>query len=210
MKTNQARTDPDFKATIAEVYRTLHGIVSGTGCRHFETSQSIPATGASSYTLSTDHLSSVRLAHVLSDGREEPVYELEAREEWKYKGLTGDARRFVIAGDQLTLYPKPSSGTYKLYYIPQPADYSSAADATEVDVVNGDGLAFLTWGVAIIIHGELEGNASLAMIERDKAADRLEWWAIQRSQNAPHARVVEPSNANDETWNPSGFWNRPQ
>jgi hypothetical protein len=210
MKKNQARSNDDFNELMNEQYGELWGVASENGGRYFEKSSSITADGSESYTEPTDQLSYVRMAHVLSDGREEPLYEIEAREEWRYKGLTGDARRYTIVDDQVFLYPKPSSGTYKLYYIQQPTDLTLLGDGDSIDVINMDGLKFLVWGVAVLVHGELEGNALLALKERDAARDRLHWWCVQRALNAPRRHVIEPASTNEQEWDPSGFWNRPQ
>jgi len=208
MKTNQARTDADFKELISEQYGDLWGVVSENGGRYFETSVTFTADGSEYYTEPVDHLSSVRMARVLSDGREQPLLEVEARDEWRFKGMTGDAYKYTIVDDSVYLYPRPSSGTYKLYYIQQATDLSQYADDDVVDVVNAYGLKFLAWGVAVMVHGELEGSATLAIAERDKAHGQLLDWCVNRVLNAPRLRVIEPAGA-EESWNPAGFWNRP-
>jgi len=204
MKRNQARTDDDFKALISEQYGDLWGVVSGTGYRYFETSTTITATGADSYDEPDDHLGSVWLSRVLPDGREWPLEELMAQEEWMYKGRTGDALAFSHIDDQIFLYPKPSSGTYKLYYIPQATDLSAYADGEVVDVVTADGAAFLIWGVAVKAHGELEGNAQLALAERDRYEKKLMEWAALKAFNEPRRTPVEgrPPYLRDGEWWP--------
>lgn len=193
MKTNQARNDADFKSSISEVYGCGYNIVAESGLRYFETSTTITANGSESYVEATDHLGTVRMALVNADGTEVPLYELMPQEEYAFKGRTGTARRFALVDDRLFLYPKPSSGTYKLYYIPQPPDLSAYADADVVDVVNSHGLQYLVWGTAVVVHGELEGNAILALNERDKAAQRLMEWAALRAFNEPrHTAIDDP------------------
>jgi len=193
MKTNQARNSADFRASISEVFGEAYCLVAESGLRYFETSTTITATGADSYPEVADHLGTVRLARVNTDGTESPVYELMAQEEYLWKGRTGDAQRFTLVDDQLFLYPKPTTGTYKLYYIPQPPDISAYADADLVDVVNSYGLKFVVWGTAVIVHGELEGNAILALNERDKAAASLMEWAALRAFNEPrHFALDDP------------------
>lgn len=208
MKTNQARTDPDFKALISEQYGDLHGVVSGTGYRYFETSTTFAATGAESYLEPSDHLGSVRLARVLDDGREIPVDEFMAQEEWAYKGRTGDAIGFSHVDDRIFLYPKPSSGNYKLYYIPQPPDVSNYADAEVVDLVTSDGLAFLIWGVAVKVHGELEGDAVLALQERNRYEQKLMEWAALKAFNEPRRTPLEDGLSTLRTLRDGEWWPR--
>lgn len=188
MKTNQARNDDDFKASISEVYGDLWAIVAEAGRRYFETSTTFTANGAASYVEPTDHFGTVRVARVFSDGRESPLDELMPQEEWCLKGRTGDAIAYTLIDDQVFLYPTPSSGQYKMYYIPQPPDLSNYADNDVVDVVGPPGLSLIVWGTAVIVHGELEGNAMLALQKEEQARKNLAEFAPLRSFNEP-ARV---------------------
>src|SRR5262245_15419775 len=128
MKRNQARTDPDFKETISEQYGDLYEVVAEAGYRYFETSLTFPANGSESYLEPSDFLSSVRVARLLDDGREIPLSEFMAQEEWGYRGRTGEAVGFTHVDDRIRLYPNPPSGNYKLYYIPQAPDLSNYGD----------------------------------------------------------------------------------
>jgi hypothetical protein len=204
MKKNQARNPTDFRATISERFGELWCLVSETGLRYFETSTTFTATGAATYSEPVDHLGTVRLARVLPDGREIPMQELASEEEWAFKGRTGDACYFTLIDDALYLYPTPSSGTYKLYYIPQPPDISSYADADVVDVVNPLGLAFMVWGVAMTIHGELEGNPSLAAQMTLKYEQRVMEWAAMRAFNEP--RHTAPDQWRPAMWRDGKWW----
>jgi hypothetical protein len=204
MVNNQARADAAFRRAISRQWGTLHGIVAGAGCRYFETSVEITADGSDSYDEEDNHLSSVRMARVLDDGTERPLDELMSQEEWLFKGKTGDAVAYTLIDDQIFLYPNPSSGTYKLYYIPQPADLSSYDDSDLVDVVTADGLQFLIWAVAVQIHGALEGNAVLALQERERAREELMVWAAARSSQ--QRRNVNEDYLDDYRGRPPGSW----
>lgn len=181
MVNNQARSDAAFRRAISRQYGSLCSVVAEQGLRYFETSTTITADGSASYDEPTAHLSSVRMARVLDDGTERPLDELMTQEEWAHKGKVGDAVAYTLVDDQIFLYPNPSSGTYKLYYIPQPSDLTDYDDADLVDVVTADGLQFLIWSVAVQIHGALEGNAILALQERERAREELQVWAAARS-----------------------------
>lgn len=207
MKNNQARTDPDFKALISEQYSDVHGVVAGAGYRYFETSLTFPVNGSETYLEPSDFLSSVRAARVLPDGREIPLEELMAQEEWGYKGRTGDAIGFTHIDDRIRLYPSPSSGNYKLYYIPQAPDLSNYGDSDQIDFVTGDGLAFAIWGVAVKVHGELEGNALLAIQERDRYEKKLAEWASLKAFNEPRRTPHEEAQFS-RFWRDGEWWPR--
>lgn len=197
MTNNQARSDSDFQASIAEVYNEMVEIVAEVGVRLFESTSTLTASGAASYALSSltstanGLLHALRVVRVLSDGSEEPLDELMGAEEWPFKGQTGDATHFALVDHTLYLYPNPSSGTYKLYWVPQPTDYSGVATNTSVDVLCSAGERFIIWGVAALIHSELEGNAITAFREKERAADDLRMWAVQRMLTRQRRRVNE-------------------
>jgi hypothetical protein len=197
MTNNQARSDSDFQGHVAEVYTEMHEIVAEVGLRLFESSSTLTASGAASYALSSmtttanGILHALRVARVNSDSSETPLDELMVGEEWPFKGSTGDATHFALVDHTLYLYPNPSSGTYKLYWVPQPTDYSGVAVGTSVDVLCSAGERFVVWGVAAIVHSELEGNASTAFREKERAAEDLRMWAAQRMLTNMRRRVGE-------------------
>lgn len=197
MANNQARSDSDFKAMIGEVYDELVEIAGGIGSRLFETMAALTANGAASYALSSltssaaDHMHTLRVARVQADGTEAPLTELRIQEEWSFKGRTGDATHYALIGTSLYLYPTPASGSYRLYYVPQPADLSAAADGTSVDVLCPAGERFIRWGVALIVHAELEGAAQVALTMKDRAADDLRVWVAQRNLVEPARRISD-------------------
>jgi hypothetical protein len=197
MTNNQARSDTDFQGHIAEVYNEMHEIVAEVGLRLFESTSTLTASGASSYALSSltstanGLLHALRIARVNSDNSETPLDELMPGEDWALKGTTGDATHFTLVDHTLYLYPNPSSGTYKLYWVPQPTDYSAVATSTSIDVLCSAGERFILWGVAAIIHSELEGNAITAFREKERAADDLRMWAAQRMLMRPRRRIPD-------------------
>lgn len=181
----------EWKSLVSEVYGELHGAVSDAGARYFETEATITATGDASYALPASHLSTIGIDYVVDTaGRRRDLAELMVQEQVHFAGETGEAYLFTLSGSNIVFYPKPSSGTYKHLYIPQPTDYSTAADATGVDCINNDGMAFIIWGVASIALHKGEANQQRAMLERDAAKERLVMWAINRAMTMPKRRVV--------------------
>lgn len=171
----------EWKSLISEQFGELWMHVSETGLRYFETSTTITANGSTGYTEPTDHLSTVGISRVDSSGRETPLDPLMSQDEPLFRGTTGDARRWTLVDDSLRLYPTPSSGTYKWYYIPQPTDLSAYADADVVDVVSPLGLAYLLWGVCVKAKSKSESDVRLAMAERERLKEEVIVWAANRA-----------------------------
>lgn len=172
--------------------------------RYFETSTTITATGAASYDEPEDHFSTVRLVRVV-DSEEQPVRKLRRGEEAAYKGLTGDAIGYALVDDQLFLYPNPSSGTYKWYYVQQPTDLSNYADADIVDVVCPAGEAFFVWGVVAIALAQQKQDPRFALEQKEQARSRLPFEAGNRNGSEVSSRGPIVDDDGDATYGPDGW-----
>lgn len=173
-------SDAEWDALISEKFGELHGVVSDAGSRYFETSTTITATGAASYSEPTDHRSTMRIVWVNSDGSRRPLRKATRRDvEW-LSGQTGEPACFEQLDDQIYFYPNPSSGTIQFIYVPQAPDLASYADADLVDVCDPSGEAFLIWGVAVMAKGKQEADVRLAMDREAAAKERLLQWAVDR------------------------------
>ena len=121
--------DTEWKELLSEKYEELHALVSEKGARYFETEADL---NLSNLALPTDWMSTVGVDLVLSGstGPRRPLYGPISVQDRTCLGLTtGDpAIAFGIEAGRMALYPSPSAGTYKHLYLPQPTDYSSAAD----------------------------------------------------------------------------------
>lgn len=191
-KESDEHVDSDeWKELISELYGELHGAVAQTGARYFETEATISADGSSTYALPSDHFSTVGIDRVLdSAGRRTELAELMVQERTFMLGQTGPAQLFAFTGTSIQLYPRPTTGSYKHIYVPQPTDYSSVGNGTSIDLINNDGLKFVVWGVASIALHKGEANQQRAMVERDAARERLVDWATRRALTMPKRRVV--------------------
>jgi hypothetical protein len=135
-----------------------------------------------------------------------------------WSGQTGDAIAYSVVGQNVVLFPKPSTGTYIHIYVPQAPDISSLADTSTIDVVTNDGEAFLIWGVAVKALGKRKQDPSLAMAERDAAEKRFYEDAQLRAFANPRRRVIVPGPTgtgmgwpDEDGWlarDPGGWWNR--
>jgi hypothetical protein len=183
--------DDEWKELISEVYGEMHAAVSDTGARYFETEADITANGSAVYALPEAHLSTVGVDYVVdSTGHRRELDELMVQERTLFAGETGPAWLWSFTGTNIALYPKPSSGTYKHIYVPQPTDYSSVGNGTEIDLINIHGLKFLVWGVASIAMSKGDDNQQRALAERERALSDLVSWAVQRALTMPKRRVV--------------------
>jgi hypothetical protein len=191
---NDALDSPELKSLIDEYYADLHALVVEKGARYFETEATITATGATSYALPSDHLTTIAVDFVVdasTDRRCALHGPIAVQERECLIGSSGTACHYELAGASLVLYPRPSSGTYKHLYAPQPVDLSTAADSTQVDVINVYGQKYVLWGVASVAQHKSQSSQERAIAEYEKAKMQLEYWACLRAINAAAARVNE-------------------
>lgn len=192
---------PEWNALISETYRELYGEVEQTGLRFAESTFAITANGSASYTLPTDHLSTLSIDQIIdaTTGRRRPLEELMILEHDDWAGRTGEARVFEIVGSNIVLLPAPTTGSYEMRYIPQAPDLSAASDTTLIDVINGDGEAFLIWGAAIKGKTKREEDTDAAITEREGARARMVKWATMRALTQPRRRQVRRTYAGSDS-----------
>lgn len=201
---------PEWKELISEHYGELHSAVSEIGARYFETEATITASGAASYALPTDHLSTISIDRVLdAAGRRQPLFELMVQETQSYAGATGDAYLFALS-TAIKLFPNPASGTYKHLYVPQPTDYSAAIDSTSIDFINTHGYRYVLWAVAADAMHRGESDQQRAMMERDRAMESVVDLAVARALTMPKRRVITDVDLTRvDWWDPTRWYPRP-
>jgi len=185
-------TPPEWKSLISEQYAQLYSVVVKAGMRYFEATAPIIATGAASYPLPIDHDETIGIDRVDPSGRTVQLRELQVQERNRWSGQTGNAESYSLVGQAVVLFPRPSSGTYQHVYVPQSPDLSSLSDASTVDVVTGDGEAFLIWGVAAKALPKTESDPTMAIQEREAANARFAEDVGLRALVNPRRRVVMP------------------
>jgi len=191
MENDPSIPNDEWHRLISEMYGEVYSVVEGAGMRHFESEQTITAIGSTSYALPTDHLATIEVARVLdASGHRGRLRRLSVQERSRWIGQTGDALCYELNGSSLTLYPKPSTGTYSHLYMPQAPDLSTAADNTVVDLVCPDGEGFLIWGVVVKAKAKSESDVQLAMAEREAHRERFtEWCALRAFNDSPRPYV---------------------
>ena len=203
-------SDAEWYTLLSEQVGELHELANECGMRYFETTATITATGASSYTLPTDHLATVRIWRSDTSGRRyPPLTEIQVQEDDAgLHGLTGEATHYAIIGQTIEFYPNPSSGTYMHRYIPQPTDLGSAGDSTSVDLICPAGEAFVVWGTAVKALAKSETDTRVHMAEREAARDRARTWLIGRSATTPRRLVPTDYGMSDPFESDPATWGR--
>ena len=197
---------------ISEQYGELYSEVEKTGMRHFEaTPSTITADGSASYSVPGDHLATIALYRVVdAAGSKIDLDEMMAPELPRWAGQVGDAVTYAVVGTAIYLFPKPSSGTYELWYMPQAPDLSTADDSTLIDVVQADGEWFLIHGVAAKALDKSEADVRRLVAEREAARVRFVDWCTLRAFTQPRRpirrySVNEMMAAGDYDDSPGGF-----
>jgi hypothetical protein len=196
-------TDAVLRMFASMVFGELWSEVANGAGRYFEATTTISADGSASYEEPEAHYSTIRVVYVDADGRETPLRELRQQDEPYAKGVTGEATAYTLVDDQLYLYPTPSSGTYKWYYLQQATDLSAYADDDVVDVVCPAGEQFFTWGVVALALARQQKDARMAIAERERARGDLQFWAGQRNFSEPKQRLAE---VDDDVIRTPGDW----
>jgi hypothetical protein len=198
----------NWKEFLSIAWGELYTMLVDSGLRYFESEDTITATGASSYALPSDFFQSIGVDRDIDGTRREALTELMVQERNLLR-QTGTALSYAIIGTNVELFPTPGSGTYYHVYVPQPADISANADATNVDTVTPDGENFVINHMAAIALAREEADATFAISERERARENFKIWAAERSMNSPRRRQVQDSYSRRDAadfWEGTGGW----
>jgi hypothetical protein len=189
----------EWKPWVSQVYGQLHGKVADTGCRYFETEGNL--TLPSPCALPAAHYATLGVEFVRdSAGRRRPLKEAMVQERARLLGRTGEATCYAIRGQTVELYPAPSTGTYKLAYIPQPTDLSAAGDSTEVDLMTADGEEYVLWGVALLAWSKGEDDIRTADGKQKEALAAVLAWAGQLTFTTSNRHILDPGDDPHYGW----------
>lgn len=180
--------DAELQALISEAVGEMQMLVARAGWHYFQSEATI---NLSTFALPSDFLGVVGVEYVVDTaGRRRALDQIMAQERNEHVGTTGEASVYILNAQTIELYPVPSTGTYKIVYIPQPTDYSASADTTSIDLVTMDGHAFVVESVCVKALRKSETDVQGFMIAREEAKQRLEEWAANRSANATKRLVM--------------------
>jgi hypothetical protein len=194
----------EWLALISESYGELFSIVAGSGLRYFERSATLTSDGNAYVDEPSAIQSLLGLWYAPSSGRRHKLRPIQPQELGQYAGNTGTARRYELIDDRIYLYPTPPTGQdYEIRYIPQAPDLSEYASDECVDVVTAEGMAFLIWCTAVKALSKSETDVRLAMAERDRMAEKVLDWAINRMMLEPQRTIADHDDDCDED---EGAW----
>jgi hypothetical protein len=189
--------DPEIKSSLSTGFGELYSLLVESGARYFEARQSIASTdltedddGGAFVPLPADYLSTIGVDRQ-EGGRWCELEELMVQER-NTVFRTGSSRGiwWATIGQNLHLYPVPSTGTYRHIYVPQPPQIHAADDKVKIDVVTPDGEAFLIWYVVAGVMAKEESQTQHAVMHRERALGRIQIWASLRALNNPRRPQV--------------------
>jgi hypothetical protein len=128
-------SDAELNQLINTHYKELYEFLVIQGLHRAETEVDITATGALRYALPDAFFALVGVYRQDSAGQ--PRYYMTRHDHRVYPDVArpAPAQTYRIVGVNIEFNPVPSSGTYKVVYIPVPADM--VADADEIDGLTG-------------------------------------------------------------------------
>ncbi len=162
------------------------------------------------YDLETDFYKLLSVDYIMSTTQVFSIPELVFAERNRYlSGLNdyGCAQGYRLIGNQITFYPTPPAGqTYRVFYVPCPAEISTLATSTEVDGIAG-------WEEYIVIYCAWQAK------KKEESADqrdllqelmdfrgRIAQMGVDRSQVQEIADTTEacdwyyPNNRRNQRW----------
>lgn len=186
-------TDAELTQLINTSYKELYALLVRKSLQRAESVSTITADGSAQYDLPVDF---VGLIGVFRNYGEYTTPLERFPEKLRPGSLTGDATQYRLVNSTVVLYPRPSSGTYDVVYIPLPADLS--ADADTLDGVLG-WEEFVVIDVSICVLEKEESDTTKLEYKRDRILKRIEDEA-QMVEFTETARVQNTREQPDEDW----------
>lgn len=137
-------TDTERDPHISEAYLNdiisqeaseLHGVLVQIDEDFFEKTNEFTAAGQEYYALPADWYKTKGVEREVTTDEWLPLERTTFRGRLAYQGSTGDACAYRHAGTRLYLYPRPTTGDYRIVYVPAAPELSD--DEETVDGVNG-------------------------------------------------------------------------
>lgn len=206
--------DAELQIELNSLYGELHALAVHSGHRIFEATATISTDGVNDAFNLNAELNGLLAVDWLDGNVYRALYEETLEERNNYTNdVAQRAYSYYMKGNnpaQLVLRPKPPNGqTYRYIYIPLPTDYSVAAGSTAIDVIwPGPGEDFLRWGLARYCLGKEESDTTHAMMNFERAKQRIEEVRENRSMTARRSnRIHGPFDNNFEIDDPAN-WRR--
>jgi hypothetical protein len=160
-------TDAELTGLINTAYKELYGLLVKASLHRAENTEVITATGAASYALPDDFFGLIGVYRTVGEDK----FPLERFGDKFQPGTrTGDACQYRISGSELILYPRPSSGSYDVVYIPMPGDMASDGDTMD-GVLGWE--EFVVLDASICVLEKEESDTSKLEFKRDRILRRI-------------------------------------
>lgn len=198
-------TDAEIREWLSAFYAELYDILVSSGLAYFEKTQTYATTSSQSYALPADFYGTLTVVYSISDTRDEELREIHPREIHRVsKVASAYSTRYRTVGNQLVLYPPPLAGqTYRLKYIPAPADLTVAAQ--EVDGVSG-WEDFVVTGAVIYALSKKDRDTSVNERRLRDLRKRITD-AVQNREIASALSLVQSDSLTDDPiWNDPAEW----
>ena len=185
----------EWKEEISTIKSEFDGILIDSGMRMFEKTDTITTVaGTAEYQVPSDFLAMVGVDWKQGDGQWIELEPMLAQERNYFTGSanSGQSVAYALIGQTITLQPEPSGAQeYRIVYVPQPPDISTAPDSQIVDVVTPAGEAFFTWSLAVV-GGIKEESELVPYYDRkvEQYRTKVTEWAMQRELYTPKRRFV--------------------
>lgn len=180
-------TDAELDQLINTEYAELYGLLVRHSLQRSETVQTITADGSENYDLEASFYSLVGVFRTEGDVR---VRLSRHSERFRAGSVNGPATSYRLINFTLELYPRPTSGTYEVVYIPVPAELTNDADTLD-GVLGWEEMVVISAAIKCLQKEEAEHDHLLrdkqmimARIKEESAAvEFTENWVIENVRN---------------------------
>lgn len=178
--------DTEALAQLNASFGIWHGMLVKAVPERYETSETITATGASSYNLPSDHFLTLAVDYQLSSSSWMPLSRILPQERTRFD-TTGDiAEGYYLRGATIVLLPAPASGSYRHSYI---TCAPTLLSSTAVDGANG-WESWLIYDLAIKMLTKEESDPAALLAKQAEIKMEMEAAASDREAATP-MRVVD-------------------
>lgn len=194
--------DPELLGYFNASLGIWHGLITKAVPERYEaTPQTITADGSIGYALPADYFATLGVDYEFDTDAYIELDRLMVPERNKYPG-TGLAVAYRIRGDEVALFPRPLSGTYKHLYV-KTATLFVDNGSSSIDGVNG-WEQWMVHDVAVRMLNKAQIDSTALVKERDRIQREMEIAAADREMGTP-MRVVDTRSRSKRTIDPD-FW----
>lgn len=194
-------TDGELNGLINVAYKDLYGTLVEKSLHRTETTQTVTATGATSYALNAD-LYSLLNVYWVENGYRRRLRRFSDRAK-PGSADVGVASTYRVKGSTVVFWPNPSSGTYEIDYIPVPGDLVADEDVLD-GVLAWEEYVVLEAATQVLQKEGLTEEANSLRSDRDRILQRIENQAslVEFSETRVIENTTSGSDLSEGTWWP--------